>query len=341
MPVPGNHGLSYSATVSRQLVHRAAICEVFLTDTRRRSGDDFLVAAQLPRVHSYYSDHTLTPAAYDPLLLLEVFRQTSILVAHEHLGAPLDHKFSFNTGEFTILSTDALRIGPLPGQAVLAVRVTAEKHRDDQLVGVTLRMDLAIDDRDAATMAMTIQWMPGSAWAKLRERGRAALDLTTPRAHPTGRGLVPAAVGRRSPANVVLGEAVALGREVVAQVVVDQSHPALFDHPLDHIPGVLFFEAYRQTALHAAHELLGLSPGRLSLTRCDAAFTRFGEFELPTVCRAELVEGAPGQVPGAAVFRLEMRQEDAVISTAEVTLQCTSPLGRRFVPAPSPALQAG
>ncbi|WP_226962330.1 AfsA-related hotdog domain-containing protein [Streptomyces sp. C8S0] len=89
MSISGNHGLSYAATVSRQLVHRAAVCEVFLTDTRRRSDNDFLIAAQLPRVHSYYSDHLATPAAYDPLLLLEVFRQTSILVAHEHLGVPL------------------------------------------------------------------------------------------------------------------------------------------------------------------------------------------------------------------------------------------------------------
>jgi hypothetical protein len=330
MSVSENHGLSYAETVSRQLVHRAAICEVFLTDTQPRSDNEFLVAAQLPRVHSYYSDHLATPAAYDPLLLLEVFRQTAILVTHEHCAVPLDRKFSFNSGEFTVLDTEALEIGRLPGRGLLTVTITGEKHRGAELVGVTLEMRLAVDGHDAASMTMTIQWMPGDAWNKLRERGRAGLDLETPRPHSHGRRLSPAAVGRRSPDNVVLAEAAAVGRQVVAQVIVDQAHPALFDHPLDHIPGALFFEAYRQTALHAAHELLGLSPRRLTLTHCAAAFTRFGEFELPTVCQAELVEDRA--TPGAAVFRMEMLQEKAVISTAEVALRCTSPIGQFLIP---------
>jgi hypothetical protein len=210
------------------------------------------------------------------------------------------------------------------------VTITGEKHRGAELVGVTLEMRLAVDGHDAASMTMTIQWMPGDAWNKLRERGRAGLDLETPRPHSHGRRLSPAAVGRRSPDNVVLAEAAAVGRQVVAQVIVDQAHPALFDHPLDHIPGALFFEAYRQTALHAAHELLGLSPRRLTLTHCAADFTRFGEFELPTVCQAELVEDRA--TPGAAVFRMEMLQEKAVISTAEVALRCTSPIGQFLIP---------
>ena len=207
MSFSGKHGLSYTSTVSRQLVHRAAICEVFLTDTRRRSDSDFLIAAQLPRVHSYYSDHLGTPAAYDPLLLLEVFRQTSILVAHEHLGVPLGAKFSFNTGEFTVLDTAALEIGPLPGHALLTASVTAEKRRGDERVGVTLEMRLAVDDRAAAAMTMAIQWMPGEAWDRLRARGRAGLDLDTPRAlpHPGGRRLPPAAVGRRSSWGIWVG----------------------------------------------------------------------------------------------------------------------------------------
>lgn len=323
-------GLSYSTTVSRHIVHRAAVCEVFLTDTKRVSESEFLVAAQLPRVHSYYSDHLSTPAAYDPLLLLEVFRQASILVAHEHLGAPHDHKFSFNDGDLTVLDLDALLIDALPGQARLDIEVAALKHRHGEPVGVTLHMRLNLGGRDAAAMAMTIQWMPPQVWNGLRARGRAGLALEPARAPLPSRRLTPASVGRQSDNNVVLADAIVIDRELVAQVVVDQSHPALFDHPLDHIPGVLLFEAYRQTALHAAHELLGLSPHRLSMTRCAAAFTRFGEFELPTACRAELVE-EPDR-PGVT-FRLQTLQEETVISTAEIDLQCTTPIGRRLVPA--------
>ncbi|MFJ3621447.1 ScbA/BarX family gamma-butyrolactone biosynthesis protein [Streptomyces iakyrus] len=341
MSRPTSTGLSYSATVSRKLVHRAAVCEVFLTDTKRESNERFLVAAQLPRVHSYYTDHLATPAAYDPLLLLEVFRQTSILVAHEHLGAPTDNKFSFNDGDLAVLDPAALLIGDTPGHALLVVEVEAEKRRRGDLVGVTLRMGLALDGRDAASMTMTIQWMPPKVWTDVRERGRAVLGLDSEpaRVPQAARRLLPASVGRYSPHNVVLSESAVIGRELVAKVLVDQSHPALFDHPLDHIPGALLFEAYRQTALHAAHELLGLSPHRLTVMRCVAAFTRFGEFEMPTICRAELVED-PDR-PGVT-FRMEITQDEVVISTAEIDLQCATPIGRRLVPETAPlAVQVG
>ncbi|MCZ2527965.1 hypothetical protein [Streptomyces sp. HB2AG] len=42
--------------------HRAAVCEVFLTDSASTSEREVLVAARLPRVHSHYSGHTATPA---------------------------------------------------------------------------------------------------------------------------------------------------------------------------------------------------------------------------------------------------------------------------------------
>ncbi|WP_404816907.1 ScbA/BarX family gamma-butyrolactone biosynthesis protein [Streptomyces thermolineatus] len=329
MSAPRGSDLSRSTTVPRSLVHRAAVCEVFLTDSARTSEREVLVAAQLPRVHSYYSDHTATPAHYDPLLLLEAFRQTSILVAHEHLGAPLDSKFSFNSGDLSVTDPEALHIGPVPASATVRTEVVAEKHREGVLTGITIDMHMSLDGRAAASMRMVIQWMPPAAWDGLRARNRAALALEPARAHSTGRRLPPAAVGRHSPQNVVLADAVALGHEVVGQVVVDQSHPALFDHPLDHIPGAVFFEAYRQTALYAAHELLGLSPRCLMPTRVEAVFSRFGEFELPTDCRAVLVD-PPG--PDRVAFELTALQEENEVATARVVLGRTGPLGGLLTP---------
>lgn len=175
-------------------------------------------------MHSYCNDHLATPAAYDPLLL-EVFRQTSILVAHEHLGAPPDNKFTFNDGDLAVLDHGALLIGDRPGHALLGVEIEAEKRRRGELVGVTLRMRLALDGRDAASMAMTIQWMPPQAWQDLRERGRSGLGPEPTRANPgTGR-LHPASVGRHSPYNVVLSDSAVIGRELVAKVLVDHSRP--------------------------------------------------------------------------------------------------------------------
>ncbi len=227
--------LSYSSTVTRALVHRAAVCEVFLTDSVRLAEDEYLIAAQLPRVHSYYSDQIATPAVYDPLLLVEVFRQASIYTAHTFLDAAVDEKFIFNSGEMLVTDADALQIGARPGHAQIHARQAGLKHRDGVVTGSTLDMVLTVDGREAATMRTTCQWMPGGAWNRMRERGRAALPPARP--HQSGRRVAPGAVGRISPHNVVLSETEVREHEVLTQVVVDQANPALFDHPLDHIPG--------------------------------------------------------------------------------------------------------
>ncbi|KOU94929.1 ScbA/BarX family gamma-butyrolactone biosynthesis protein [Streptomyces virginiae] len=326
--------LSYASTVTRALVHRAAVCEVFLTDSVRVAEDEYLIAAQLPRVHSYYNDQITSPAVYDPLLLVEVFRQASIYAAHTFLDAAIDEKFIFNGGEMIVTDITALHIGTRPGHARIHARQAGLKHRDGVVTGSTLDMVLTVDGREAATMRTTCQWMPGRAWDRMREKGRASLPLDTARPHHTGRRVSPVAVGRVSPHNVVLSETEVREHEVLTQVIVDQANPALFDHPLDHIPGALIFEGFRQSAVHAAHELFGLSPQGLLLTRVETDFTRFGEFELPTDCLVRVVQSP---TPDTVAFEITMTQEDQ-IARARVHLALTSPIGgallNRFSHAP-------
>ncbi|OIJ92334.1 ScbA/BarX family gamma-butyrolactone biosynthesis protein [Streptomyces monashensis] len=315
--------LSYSSTVPRALVHRAAVCEVFLTDSARISEDEYVVAAQLPRVHSYYNDQITAPAVYDPLLLAEVFRQASIYAAHTFLDAPVDQKFIFNSGELLVTDAAALRIGARPGHAEIRARQVELKHREGTVTGSTLDMVLTVDGREAATMRTTCQWMPGQAWNRMRETGRDRLTLTPARPHHTGRRVAPVTVGRLSPQNVVLSEVEVRECEVLAQIIVDETSPALFDHPLDHIPGALIFEGFRQSAVYAAYELFGLSPRGLLLTRVETDFTRFGEFELPTDCLVRVVEPP---APDTVAFEITMTQEDEQIARARVHLARTSPV---------------
>nr|MDT0665959.1 hypothetical protein [Micromonospora sp. DSM 115978] len=49
------HGLTYQRTVDRSLVHRRALTEVFLTDTRALAADRYVTGAQLPALHAYYA----------------------------------------------------------------------------------------------------------------------------------------------------------------------------------------------------------------------------------------------------------------------------------------------
>ena len=117
-----------------------------------------------------------------------------------------------------------------------------------------------------------------------------------------------------------------LGRELeqgaatlVAPLIVDLNNPAIFDHPLDHIPGMLLLEGFRQLALVAADRQLQVGPEQLLLSRCHVVFTRFGEFGLPTQVRADLTSLARDE-HGRITLALEVEQGGAVIATAELEL---------------------
>ncbi|THV43384.1 ScbA/BarX family gamma-butyrolactone biosynthesis protein [Glycomyces buryatensis] len=307
--------LDHSTTISRELVHRASIAEVFLTGHCEESDGSFTVAGQLPRTHSYYNDHTTSPAQYDPLLVLEVFRQTCILFSHKALGAPMDSAFIFDKGSVQITDCDALRMGAEPAEVIVHLTVTDRHFRGKNLAGCAIEASMTIDGRVCARTSLAWRWMRQKMWSTLRRRTRSSLDLT-PRAHLTGTRLPAYAVGRHSPQNVVLVDADITDRGLISKVTVDRSHPGLFDHPLDHISGALQFEALRQTALYAASELLGLDPRFLALTDFDTEFTNVGEFELPTDCHA-VTAGVEGDT---ACFELSMRQEGTEIASSRMRL---------------------
>jgi hypothetical protein len=70
---------SFSNTVPRELVHRRAISEVFMTDIHRISEGRYLAAAQWPRLHPFFH---AGGGAYDTALIAESLRQATILLAH-------------------------------------------------------------------------------------------------------------------------------------------------------------------------------------------------------------------------------------------------------------------
>ena len=65
-PAPSDVELSFDTTVSRALVHRASINEVFVTDVLGLGDGRFRVGLQLPRAHSVHTDGG--PPIHDVLL---------------------------------------------------------------------------------------------------------------------------------------------------------------------------------------------------------------------------------------------------------------------------------
>lgn len=279
--------VTFASTIPREFVHRAALCEVFLTDVAELGDREFLCAAQLPRQHAYFSDTVCEPPLFDALLLMETVRQAAFVGAHKLFSVPTTDKFILPGISLTIEKPGELLRGSQPGELSIHTTVTSARIRDGQCTGLDYEMRLSLAGQVVATAGTGMRMRSPGAYKRMRAEHRAGRDLLAEDAvWPVP--VAPARVGRVDPVNVVLGDARVLRDEVAATVVVSLSHPSLFDHPQDHIPGMVLAEAGRQLALLAASECCGLSPAKSYLSRWSATFTRFGELEVPTSATASV-----------------------------------------------------
>ncbi|MET8244013.1 ScbA/BarX family gamma-butyrolactone biosynthesis protein [Streptomyces sp. NPDC005202] len=257
-----------TATVPRQLVHRAALAETFLTGWTRTGEDRFAVSAQWPRAHQLH----VSPDrfAYEPLLVVETVRQCGALLAHTEYDVPLGHQFVLQELRITT-HPEHLAVGPVPAETDLDVRFSRAGRR--RSAALRYDADVRRDGERVATAHVAFTSVGQLAYRRLRG-GRTPATVS---ALPVPPGLSAAAVHRALPADVVLAPT---RRRDRWQLRVDTAHPVFFDHPLDHIPGMLLLEAARQAAC-----LKGTAPR--PPTSFHAAFHRYAELDRPTWVQAE------------------------------------------------------
>lgn len=277
---------SLTSTVPKELVHRAAVAEVLLTDWQRIDATRFAVSAQWPRSHSFF-----TPIAgeyHDPLLCGETIRQIGNLLAHAEFGVPFGHHFLWWNVELAV-DPEHLRIGQTPASLDIEVTCTTIRRRAGSLAALTYEAVVLRDGEVVATGRMSFSVASPTVYRRVRpqhvmEDGYSPLPLTAPAA--------PQSVGRLSPTDVVLSP---IGEPNRWQLRVDTHHAALFDHPVDHVPGMMLLEAARQGA--------AATLGRSSFlpTSITGDFNRYAELDAP--CLIETHRLHPEVLGGAeAVF---------------------------------------
>ncbi|NKY89384.1 ScbA/BarX family gamma-butyrolactone biosynthesis protein [Nocardia veterana] len=283
---------SHMRTISRHLAHRCAVSEVFVTSLDSAKTDEFVVGAQLPRMHGYYGDRPAPwDAEYDPLLVMEAARQAAIALTHEYFGVPADFGFVVRTFNGAVADSDRWRIGAAPADLVMAVQILRRHRRGDVLQGVDMVLEIECDDTPMMIVDGSFTWVPPSRWAALRTHHRTALgpgETGAPVA--PGQAAAPADVGRVNPRNVVVGPLRRIGAAGVTELVIDTGHPILFDHPVDHVPGSLLLEAARQTVIAMSTG----EPSRLLGVACT--FERFVELDRRTECVVRGSDSVPGQL---------------------------------------------
>jgi hypothetical protein len=303
----GNH----SQTIARELVHKRSIAEVLITSVAATpvTPATWICHAQLPRRHSFHTDVTGQQGAYhDPLLVLEAFRQACIAASHAAYGVPLDARYTVRYYELSILDLATLKCGPQVLDLEFDIAVRNEFRRGGRGVqGPVHGLDVAAIVTHEGTKVMELSgafgWMSPAKWEAFR--GGASWDAG-PQVSPAD----PQIVGRTRPENVVIGEPVPVGGSALsARIVVDVSHPTIFDHPLDHLPGGLIIEACRQLSLAVMGSRSATIMGPAWL-RCD--FHSFAELDTTNT-----VTVAPS-AEDALTFRSEVTQSGQTRASVEL-----------------------
>ncbi|MER6914848.1 ScbA/BarX family gamma-butyrolactone biosynthesis protein [Streptomyces sp. NPDC000594] len=291
-----------TTVIPRHYVHKAAQSEVLLTSFEAITDDEFVLTAQWPRTHSFYD---VVRGSHDPLLVAETVRQVVPLLSHLGYGAPFGHRQIWEHLAWNV-EPDALSGAATPAELGLYVRCFDIVRRASRLAALT--MDVGIT-RNGVVLGSAVTRFANQAPAVYsRLRGAYAdLDHALSRCPEPTAPLDARLVGRDRERDVVLSDGGAPGRYLLR---VDLDHPVLFDHPVDHAPGMLLLEAARQAA-HAAAQ-----PEFAVITGMDTRFLRYVEFDAP--CR---IEAEPlGDVPGdRSATRVTAVQHDHEVFTATVT----------------------
>jgi 2-oxo-3-(phosphooxy)propyl 3-oxoalkanoate synthase len=280
-----------AATVDRTLLHRKGLGEVFLTDARRTADDAFEVYAQLPRAHTYYTDHPGRVECVDPLLLLECCRQAETLVAHRFLGVPLGTHFILRSWGLALDGPCWVARGSVPEVLRFAVRLTDERRLAGSLRSARLVMEIARIEPEAAevgTLSMDVSYAEPAVYQVLRGTGGLpARPLTSDdlRTRPAPAPVDPVWVGRSRLENVLLSGIEADANGLRGHLRLPFTNTSMFDHAQDHVPAMVLTDAARQLALFGLAEMHGVSTPHTVLVRLQARFDQYVELDQPAQLR--------------------------------------------------------
>ncbi|MDI3390402.1 ScbA/BarX family gamma-butyrolactone biosynthesis protein [Streptomyces sp. B-S-A8] len=297
---------AFTTTVPREFVHRAAVAEVLLTgwtavQEREEEPDAFVVRAQWPRGHCLFAQ---AGGYQDPMLLIESVRQIGALLAHAEYGVPFGHQFLLRDLSFTAVP-DLFRATPTPTEVELHTCCREVTRRGGNLTGMRYEVRVEVAGVPLATASAAFTCIAPNVYRRLRKGRPTGADRAA------GAPLDPATVGRSGAEHVVLTDdgGAAAGRGSWG-LRIDSTHPIFFDHPVDHVPGMVLLEAARQSAYAATGR-----PDAL-ITGLSSTFTNYAELDAP--CRVEAVTGA--SAAGETPVQITGVQGGRSLFTAGITL---------------------
>ncbi|MFF1908116.1 ScbA/BarX family gamma-butyrolactone biosynthesis protein [Kitasatospora sp. NPDC058218] len=281
-----------SPTLLGAYAHLRRETSVLVAGWERLGVDEFGLDVRWPAVQ--------VDLPYDPRILAQTIRQSGLVVAHAEYDVPLTHQTVLSTLDFTV--DPDFRV-PRGRSATLDVRVTVSAGERSRRAVSALRMGILVrcEGAPVARADSEFGWISPAAYRRVRGDGPGVGWGAWSLPEPIATGLV----GRLRAADVALAPGDRPHRWLLRN---DPANHLLFDHPVDHVPGLALLEA----ATQAAQALRGRSP--FLPTGVATSYRRYVEFDRPCWIEAEYVpSGHPalhavrvtGTQGGEQAFRVE------------------------------------
>ncbi|MDG4861264.1 ScbA/BarX family gamma-butyrolactone biosynthesis protein [Streptomyces sp. T-3] len=287
------------ATESQRLVRKTDPAEALVTGWHPISDTEHVVTVEWPRSHSFYAPD---PDFYSPLLYTESLRQGLAALSSAALGIPLDHRLGWESYSSTVTPA-GLRRSAGPVTVELRITHTSVTRRRLGSAHLNARIEAVRDGRHLGTAEIRYATYPGALYNRLRGRYSDAKQAFAT-ALPHGPAVPPALVGRDDEDDVVLSPTTDPTRW---QLRADISHSVLYDHPHDHIPGMVILEAFSQAAQAV------VAPHRTLPVAFETTFRRYVELDQPCWITAEPLTTAD--------IRLTAVQGERLTASAIVTTE--------------------
>lgn len=259
----GEPQLSWSRTVPRELVHRTSVAEVLLTDVRPCAERNlFDAAASWSRSHPTFPQYG--EGLHSPLIVVETMRQLGIYLPLRYYAVPPESRLLV-TDLFFRLDPDAepRAISNSTDVSCRAAVTDIRTGADGTVTGLRMEVSVRTGGRVFARAGGGARFLSPDRYAAVRgARATACPPVPVDRGvRPVGDGVRPdfGRIGVADERDVMI----AVGGGVWLQPA-DPEHPFFFDHPSDHVPGMVLLEAARQAgALASDGGLTRPTAGRL------------------------------------------------------------------------------
>lgn len=323
---------TFNRTLERDMIHRSAVSEVFITDYTAIDDDNWLVGAQLPTAHAYYGDVWAGGLSSCPLvLLLECCRQAATYGSYSRFGNAADTVNMIKSIEIDVPDIGNIEFGDMPVQLVIAVEATDVVVKNGVRKAATPRVSIFHDGSQIGTASIPVALASKRLFESLRRRQRGSNPPTT-KSLPFERPSAPveaADLGLSNVENVVIAHPRFATHALVTELALLGSNKSLLDHEYDHVPAMALIEGARQTAILAARECWPLSQYdaivHLSL---KAVFGQFAEVDECTEFEARIPTSPRADI--RTTFEVRARQGSGIVAEFQFGFQPAggAPAGR-------------